>query len=79
MAATNDDLPALGKPTSAISATDFNSSVRVLSCPGSPRRAKPGARLFDDESPRFPSPPKPPCAARNVVPFPTKSAICSPL
>jgi hypothetical protein len=38
IAAISDDLPALGNPTSAISATDFNSRVSVRSSPGSPSR-----------------------------------------
>ncbi|CAB4674751.1 unannotated protein [freshwater metagenome] len=74
----SEDFPALGKPTSAISATDFNSNCKIRSSPGSPRRAKPGARRLEEESAKFPSPPKPPWAATNVVPVPMRSAICTP-
>ena len=78
IAAINDDLPALGYPTSAISATLFNSSESWAFSPGSPSNANPGARLFEEESAAFPNPPAPPRAAINFVPLPNKSAMSSP-
>ena len=50
----------------------------MRSSPGSPSKAKPGARRFDEDKAIFPRPPKPPWAAIKVVPVPTRSAICSP-
>ena len=43
MAAIRLDLPALGKPTSPMSATTLSSRTMSSSSPGSPSRAKPGA------------------------------------
>ena len=52
--------------------------MSVRFSPGSPRSAKPGARLRDEASALFPKPPSPPFAATNRVPFPTKSASTRP-
>ena len=78
MAAISDDFPALGKPTSAMSATDLSSRSSVRSSPGSPSKAKPGALRYDDERAKFPKPPWPPWAATKVVPTPTRSARSTP-
>ena len=42
------DLPALGKPTNATSATVLSSRVRSAASPGSPSSANPGARRRGD-------------------------------
>src|SRR6266550_929766 len=60
------------------SATVFSSSTSERSTPGSPRRANPGARRRGEASAALPSPPRPPCAATNLVPAPTRSASTSP-
>src|SRR5215472_5397177 len=78
MAAISDDLPALGNPTRPASATVLSSSTRVSSAPGSPRKAKPGALRLGVANAALPSPPRPPRAATNLVPAPTRSASSSP-
>src|ERR1700733_9614120 len=72
MAAINDDLPAFGNPTRPTSAIVFSSSTRRRSTPGSPRSAKPGAFRLAEASAAFPSPPRPPWAAMNLVPGPAE-------
>src|SRR5215472_2975817 len=74
----SDDFPAFGKPTSPASAMVFSSSSSSRLSPGSPRSANPGALRFADASAAFPSPPRPPLAATNCVPAPTRSASTSP-
>jgi hypothetical protein len=78
MAATRLDFPALGNPTSATSATDLSSRTRSAESPGSPSSAKPGAFRRVEANAALPSPPRPPPAATNVVPAPTRSASTSP-
>jgi hypothetical protein len=50
---TKLDFPALGKPTSATSAKDFNSSFTSLISPGSPKRENPGAFLLLEDKAAF--------------------------
>src|SRR6202050_3070948 len=78
MAAMIEDLPALGKPTSPTSATVFSSRMRSRSCPGSPLSANPGALRAAEPRAPFPTPPRPPAAATNLVPTPSRSASTSP-
>src|SRR3984957_381916 len=78
MAAISDDLPALGKPTRPMSATALSSSTSSRSSPGSPLSAKPGALRGADARAALPRPPRPPAAAMNWVPVPTRSATMSP-
>src|SRR5580692_11265330 len=78
MAAMIEDLPALGKPTSPTSATVFSSRMRSRCCPGSPLSAKPGALRRGLARAALPRPPRPPAAATNLVPTPTRSASTSP-
>src|SRR5215468_427867 len=63
---------------SPASAKVFSSSVSERSTPGSPRRANPGALRRGEASAALPSPPRPPWAATNLVPAPTRSASTSP-
>ena len=78
MAAISEDLPALGKPIRPTSATVFNSRTTSRLTPGSPRRAKPGARRLVEARAALPNPPRPPSAITNLVPAPTKSARTVP-
>src|SRR5579863_4265064 len=78
MAAMIEDLPALGKPTSPTSAIVFSSRTRSCSWPGSPLRANPGALRRGLARAALPRPPRPPAAATNLVPTPTRSARTSP-
>src|SRR5437773_226165 len=55
----SEDLPALGKPTSATSATVFSSSTTSADWPGSPSSAKPGALRLVDARAALPRPPPP--------------------
>src|SRR5579859_3198273 len=74
----SEDLPAFGKPIRPTSATVFSSSTRSRRSPGSPLSAKPGALRRGDARAALPSPPRPPRAATNRVPAPTRSASSSP-
>src|SRR6185437_1121271 len=78
MAAIREDLPALGKPMRPMSATVLSSRVSSRSSPGSPLSANPGALRFCDARAALPRPPRPPAAATNRVPVPTRSARISP-
>src|ERR1700722_1069611 len=78
MAAMIEDLPALGKPTSPTSATVFSSRIRSRCCPGSPFSANPGALRRGLARAALPRPARPPAAATNLVPTPTRSASASP-
>ena len=54
-------MPALGKPTSATSATVLSSRTTSAASPGSPSSAKPGALRRAEASAALPRPPRPPC------------------
>src|ERR671916_1289084 len=78
MAATSEDLPADGKPTSPTSAMLFSSMTASKASPSSPSRAKPGALRRVLASAALPSPPLPPWASTTRVPAPTRSAMTRP-
>ena len=79
MAATSDDLPALGKPTRPTSATTFSSRVTTRASPSSPRSAKPGAFRLFEASAALPRPPRPPAATTSSASAPVRSASSSPV
>src|SRR3954454_21917526 len=78
MAATSEDLPDDGYPTSPTSAMLLSSRTASMASPCSPSSAKPGALRRGLASAALPSPPLPPCASTTRVPAPTRSATTSP-
>jgi hypothetical protein len=71
-------LPALGKPTSATSATSFSSRSYQCSSPTSPCSANDGARRRLDRNRALPRPPRPPAAATQRSPGRDRSATTVP-
>src|SRR5205814_3947947 len=84
--ASSDDLPALGRPTSAASARSFSLRSKSASSPGEPTSAKRGVWRVGVAKRRLPRPPCPPrpstaCApgcARSTIRFPSASKTWVP-